>query len=81
MEQLKKVLWAVLIVFALFTFWPLVVGLIVLGFFLYASTKSTMMKRSFMEDVVRKGYNKDAANVSNADVFEAEYTEKEVRHE
>ena len=81
MEQLKKVLWAVLIVFALFTFWPLVVGLIVLGFFLYASTKSTMMKRSFMEDVVRKGYNKDAVNVSNADVFEAEYTEKEVHHE
>lgn len=78
MEQLMKFAYIALFLVAIMTFWPLIVlllaGLIV--FILYSSWKTKkMLKES------SSGFEYTGTSQKNADVFEAEYTEKEVRHE
>ncbi len=78
MEQLMKFAYIALFLVAIMTFWPLIVlllaGLVV--FILYSSWKTKkMLKES------SSGFEYTGTSQKNADVFEAEYTEKEVRHE
>lgn len=78
MEQLMKFAYIALCLVAIMTFWPLIVlllgGLVV--FILYSSWKTKkMLKES------SSGFEYTGSSQKNADVFEAEYTEKEVRHE
>ena len=78
MEQMMKFAYIALFLFAIVTFWPLIVvllaGLVI--FILYSSwkTKKILNESSSV-------YEKTSSNQNNADVFEAEYTEKEVHHE
>ena len=78
MEQLMKFAYIALFLVAIMTFWPLIVLLLAgLGvFILYSSWKTKkMLKES------SSGFEYTGSSQKNADVFEAEYTEKEVRHE
>lgn len=78
MEQLMKFAYIALFLVAIMTFWPLIVLLLAgLGvFILYSSWKTKkMLKES------SSGFEYTGTSQKNADVFEAEYTEKEVRHE
>ena len=78
MEQMMKFAYIALFLFAIVTFWPLIVvllaGLVI--FILYSSwkTKKILNESSSV-------YEKTSSNQNTADVFEAEYTEKEVHHE
>ena len=78
MEQLMKFAYIALFLVAIMTVWPLIVlllaGLVV--FILYSSWKTKkMLKES------SSGFEYTGTSQKNADIFEAEYTEKEVRHE
>ena len=78
MEQLMKFAYIALFLVAIMTFWPLIVLLLAgLGvFILYSSWKTKkMLKES------SSGFEYTESSQKNVDVFEAEYTEKEVRHE
>ena len=78
MDQLMKFAYIALFLVAIMTFWPLIVLLLAgLGvFILYSSWKTKkMLKES------SSGFEYTGTSQKNADVFEAEYTEKEVRHE
>ena len=78
MEQMMKFAYIALCLFAIVTFWPLIVvllaGLVI--FILYSSwkTKKILNESSSV-------FEKTSSNQNNADIIEAEYTEKEVHHE
>lgn len=78
MEQMMKIAWTALFVLALFTFWPLIVvllaGLILFLWYSSWKTKKLMNDSQFMSQ-------SSSESRMNADVFDAEYTEKEVHHE
>lgn len=78
MEYLTKIATVVLIVFALVTFWPLVVFLLagIAGVVAYTSWKTNKMMK---ESQTVQSFT--AQRKQSSDIIEAEYTEKEMNHE
>lgn len=76
MEQLMKIAYVILLMIALMTFWPLVVFLIaaLILFIAYSSWKTKKM----MKEV---HYDSNVQPKKQSDIIEAEYTEKEIKHE
>ena len=75
MDSIMKIAYLMLCVFAIMTFWPLIVVLLagLAVFILYSSWKTKKLLKE-AEPVYQK-------SSSNSEVFEAEYTERDVSHE
>ena len=80
MEQFLKIAYVILFVWALMTFWPLVVLLlIVLAAFLAYSWWKTRKRMNEAQKVYEEPVF--VQRKTNKEIIEAEYTEKEIKHE
>ena len=77
MESLMKIAGLFLLILALMTFWPLIVFLL-LGLIVYLVIVSWKTKRLINSE---NGYSSELVGKNNAEIIEAEYTEKEIEHD
>lgn len=76
--EIMKIAYVILMIWALMTFWPLVV-LLVIGLAVFLAYSSWKTKKLMNEVEMNVSFSN--ANKNDADIIEAEYTEKEIEHD
>ncbi len=80
MESIMKIAYALLMVWAFMTFWPLVVLLLAaLALFLFYTSWKTKKLLRENEQKTSTAYSSDRKN--STVIVDAEYTEKEIKHD
>ena len=77
MESLMKIAGLFLLILVLMTFWPLIVFLL-LGLIVYLVIVSWKTKQLINSE---NEYSSELVGKNNAEIIEAEYTEKEIEHD
>ncbi len=77
MESLMKIAGLFLLILVLMTFWPLIVFLL-LGLIVYLVIVSWKTKQLINSE---NEYSCELVGKNNAEIIEAEYTEKEIEHD